>query len=305
MFTTAAMDDKPVSWIARPAGRRLAYAEYGAPDGRPVFYCHGFPSSHREALLFHETAVAAGVRLIAPDRPGYGASTPDPRRQIADWSADVAALAAALDLTRFDVIGVSGGTPYALACAHGLPEQVRACVLVGPLGPVYLRSVLDEMHWGAWLNLALARYAPRLAHALYGGPVPGLLARWPMLVERMRTFNTPPSDHAVLTGDTLAVLNRTIVDAMCQGARGARRDLLLYTQDWQLPYDRIATPTTIWHGLADGTVPASHAGWYAAHLPRATLHLVPEHGHYSLPVRLAGDILASLGARPAELDSSI
>lgn len=61
-------------------GRRLAYAEWGDPDGFPVFYFHGTPGSRLVGAFADEAAQARGFRLISVDRPGYGRSTFQPDR---------------------------------------------------------------------------------------------------------------------------------------------------------------------------------------------------------------------------------
>ncbi len=276
-------------------GRRIAWHEFGQPGGRPVLYCHGFPSSGREAALLHPAALALGLRLIAPDRPGFGGSDDQPGRQLSDWPTDLAALADHLGLRRFALLGLSGGGPYALACAWRLAERLTTCTLVCPLGPVYVPEVLTAMHLPARVSLALAKHWPWLARGVYGGPTPKLLARAPGLVERVRTLNIPPSDLAALAeGDTQAILNSTIADAMAQGARGARRDLHLYTHDWHIPFDAIRAPITIWHGDADATVPLAHARWYQEHLPVASLNVLVEQGHFSLPIYVGKRLLSAL-----------
>lgn len=278
-----------------PEGRRLAYLEVGDPTGAPILYCHGFPSSAREALLLEATARARKVRIIAPDRPGYGRSDFTPERTIGQWAWDVARLADRLGLGRFAVIGVSGGAPYALACAWRLPERLTACTLVCPLGPIYLPDVLARMRWPTRVNLAVAQRRPVLSYAIVGRAAGGILARWPQTIHHLRTFHACAADRTELAdGATREVLSATIRDAMRGGARGARQDLLLLTRDWGLPFDRIALPITLWHGALDATVPPSHAQWYLEHLPDARLHLVPGEGHYSLPLRHADALLSSM-----------
>jgi pimeloyl-ACP methyl ester carboxylesterase len=98
-------------------GRRLGYAERGDPGGRPLLYFHGWPGARVEARLADEPAKAAGVRLVALDRPGMGFSDFQRGRTFVDWSADVVEVADALQLDRFAVLGISGGGPYAAACA--------------------------------------------------------------------------------------------------------------------------------------------------------------------------------------------
>lgn len=296
---------EPAGFVERPGGRRLAFAELGDPAGLPLIYCHGFPSSRREALLLHPAAAALGLRILAPDRPGYGASDHQPGRTIADWPADVAALADHLDIERFLLIGVSGGGPYALACAWRIPERIAACALVCPLGPLYEPPLLGAMAWPSRLSLNLARRVPALAQLAYGGLTAAALARWPQSVDRLRAFAAPATDRTELARPEIrAILNATIQDAMHRSARGARRDLILYTHVWGIPWERIRIPIDLWHGEADGTVPVAHARWYAHRLPDCRAHLLPREGHYSLPLRHADAILATLRAAADPVDAS-
>ena len=119
------------STITLPDGRRLGCAEYGDPDAMPVLYCHGFPSCRLEPSMLP----VSGIRLIALDRPGYGLSDPLPGRTLLDWPRDVAAAADALGLGRFAVAGVSGGAPYAAACAALLKDRVMGLALICGIAP--------------------------------------------------------------------------------------------------------------------------------------------------------------------------
>lgn len=94
-------------------GRTLAYAEFGAPAGLPVIYCHGIPSSRAEGELTLRGSCAAqlGLRVIVPDRPGMGGSDFQPKRRVIDWPSDVVELVDALQLGRFAMLGSSGGAP--------------------------------------------------------------------------------------------------------------------------------------------------------------------------------------------------
>ena len=107
------IDHQPASTVL-PDGRILSHATYGDPAGLPVLFFHGTPGSHVGAELLHDAALAAGVRLIAPDRPGMGESTYQPGRVLLDWPNDVVALADAMGIDRLRIIGYSGGGPYAL-----------------------------------------------------------------------------------------------------------------------------------------------------------------------------------------------
>ena len=115
-------------------GRRLAYEECGRADGHPVVCCHGNPGSRLVWSLFDETAQHHDVRLIAPDRPGFGQSEFQPDRSLLDWADDVRALAKLLELDSVAMVGFSAGGPHAAACVHEL-DRVEQAALVSSAGP--------------------------------------------------------------------------------------------------------------------------------------------------------------------------
>ena len=98
-------------------GRTLGFTEIGSSDAPVAFYFHGAPGGRLELATFDDAFAAVGVRVVTPDRPGYGTSTPQPGRTTAAWADDVAALADHLGVDRFAVMGLSSGGPYAVACA--------------------------------------------------------------------------------------------------------------------------------------------------------------------------------------------
>ena len=77
---------------------------------------------------------ASGSSL--PQRPGLRPLDPQPGRTLLDFAADLDRLADALGLDRFAVLGVSAGGPYAVACAHRLPDRVTAAAAVSSLSPL-------------------------------------------------------------------------------------------------------------------------------------------------------------------------
>ena len=82
-----------------PDGRTLAIEEAGDPGGRPVLVHNGTPNSRHLYAPAVADAAARGLRLIGYDRPGYGGSTPQPGRTVADCAADVRAICAELGPT--------------------------------------------------------------------------------------------------------------------------------------------------------------------------------------------------------------
>jgi len=119
-----------------PGGRRLGYAEFGPATGKPLLWFHGTPGARRQIspqarALAHER----GVRIVSVERPGIGESTPHVYETLLHFARDIEQLCDALGIERFGVVGLSGGGPYALACAHELPGRVVAAAVLGGVAP--------------------------------------------------------------------------------------------------------------------------------------------------------------------------
>ena len=275
-------------------GRALAFREYGAPDGAPVFYFHGWPGSRLDFAANHGAAVAAGVRVIAVDRPGMGGSDGQRGRRVLDWPADVAAVADALGLDRFAVIGFSFGGPYARACGYALAERVTRVILVSTVGP------LDDPAAGAALlppalrlTLALARRSPALALPLVwrsarqtrGGAVDRGLPDW-----------MSPADAAVLSRpEVAACLQASTIECFRRGLRGATQDSAVVAHGEGFSLEDIATEVQIWHGEDDRSDPVAMARSQERRIPRASARYVEDGGHLIL-FSHAAEILAGVAA---------
>ena len=147
-------------------GRQLGFAEHGSPTGRPVFYCHGWPSSRLESSAVIPVCTEMGLRVIAPDRPGCGLSNFKARRTIADCASDLCELADHLGLEHFAVLGVSGGGPYAAACAARIPQRVSSATLVCSMAPLDAPGITKGMVLTHRCLLHFAQNLPRLARMI-------------------------------------------------------------------------------------------------------------------------------------------
>ncbi|MHA3772477.1 alpha/beta fold hydrolase [Verrucomicrobiota bacterium sgz303538] len=274
--------------------RRLGFAEYGAPDGCVVFYFHGFPGSRLEARLLDRPARELGARIIAVDRPGCGRSDVQPARTLGEWPDDVLALADALRIERFSVLGVSGGGPYALACAALLAERLRAVATVCGLGPLHLAHSTQGMSRLRQISCALLRemrWLTRPAYALMARRI----ARDIELVFEDLLTEVPPVDQTVLRRpEVREVLTASFREGIRHGATGGARDLRLYLSPWDFALDRIIVPVTLWHGELDTIVPATMGRELAGSIPHCEAIFLPEEGHYSLPINHTRPILARL-----------
>ncbi len=280
--------------VTLACGRNIGFARYGDPDGRPIGYCHGLPSSRLEARLACKTARRLGLQLIAIDRPGYGRSDPLPPARIGDWPDDLARVADHLKLGSLSVMGISGGGAYALACGWRLAERIERILLVCPLGPVYLPSLRRQMSPAARLAFLLADRFPLLLPVFFGHHVASILRRHPRWVISLMEEDLPEKDRQVLTDpDIQEIFFTTIREGLRQGASGALRDFILHARPWGFEPASIQQPVSIWHGSSDSVVPVHHSHHLAQALPHVRLHIIPKEGHYSLPVNHASPILAT------------
>jgi pimeloyl-ACP methyl ester carboxylesterase len=278
-----------------PDGRTVAYAEWGEPAGLPVMYCHGFPGSRMEAKLADRPARALGIRLIAPDRPGFGASDFLPHRRIADWPRDLATLADSLGITRFHVIGVSGGAPYALAVAEQLHERVAGIALVCGLGEFVGDDPTSGMNTAAAFAIDFRRHWPQLGHWAYTHLIGPTLRRFPDSIFRILVGHAPAADREVLADNAVRdAIVASYAEAFRQGSTGPAHELGLITSPWEIDLARVGHKVHLWHGEADQTVPIGMAERHARILPSVSTHFFPNEGHFSLIVRYMHTVLAAL-----------
>lgn len=280
------------SQIVVAGNRTLAYTDLGARDGPCLFFFHGAPMSRLHLVPLEGQFSARGLRVIAPDRPGYGGSSPQPGRALEDWPDDVATLADALGIGRFLVAGHSSGGAYAVACAALLPARVRGMIVAAGVTNMlwpeawngYLdgRVELDIMRAGSEAQ-AIAR-----ATEAFGADGTGFMTQ---------RFDLPESDVAFLTEPGAEeALGAALIEAFRQGIAGYAQDVYLEGLGWRFNANRISTPLVVVHGDMDTLVPSAHSRHTASLIPGSTLHLLPGHGHLT--------ILSELPAVAAALSAS-
>jgi pimeloyl-ACP methyl ester carboxylesterase len=260
--------------------RCLSWAEYGDPTGYPVIYCHATPGSRLEPSQAHDHATNRGLRLIAPDRPGYGTSSPAGERSLSHTARDLAALADHLDLRHFSLLGFSGGAPVALALASARPERIGQVVLASPLGP--LDQVGTEGMGEAYRHLwDLARtdfptFARELEQGLvaYGSAADLFLAA------------APRPDRVLLADPEInSAFRANLAEAHRQGLTGLFEDAGALARPWSFHPTGIRCPVRLFHGTQDPNAPPVMSRWLADHLPDAKRTEWPGAGHFALLVR--------------------
>ena len=259
-------------------GRRLCFAEYGDPGGSPVLLFHGNPSSRLSWGLIPGSPFRPDLRLIAPDRPGFGGSDFQPGRRLLDWPDDVGELADSLGLERSAVLGASGGGPAALACASKIPERLTAVGLVGSPCPTDAPGATEGMSRTNRTLFFLARHAPGLirlnmAYLAY-------LARRDRLVERL-VYKMADVDQGMLRRrEVRQYLSAGFAEAFRQGGAGSAHEILInHGRPWGFSLEDIGIVVHLWQGEEDPSVPPSMGRYLARTLPNCEATFIPGAGH--------------------------
>ena len=279
--------------ITLPDGRIMAYAEYGAPSGFPLIWCHGNPGSRRDADLLEPTILQRmHIRAIVPDRPGIGLSTWRAKRTINEWPTDLAALTAALKIERFALMSISAGAPYALACARAMPHRITRAGIVSGVGPL---EALDEeaRRQQGPSYFVMARRSYWLVRGITWLMQRGLHQPDKFMAQVLSTM--PPADQVVLNEPrTRQSFLNVMHEAFRQGTRGLAWDATLIARPWGFSPREIKLPVSLWHGDADRNAPLAMGGYLAEQIPNSYLHILPGEGHFSAALRHIATILQTL-----------
>jgi pimeloyl-ACP methyl ester carboxylesterase len=261
-------------------GRALGYAEYGDAAGAPVLVFHGSPGARLQVRAAHEPALARGIRVIAPDRPGLGLSTRKRGREIADWPDDVRELADALDIERFAVVGISGGGPYAAACAWGLDDRITRAGIISGVAPADGPRLGSGLRRQDRVIFNLVLETPWLMRSVMAAAAPPV-RRFPERIFAHVRALAPRVDRPILhRPEVAACLSAALREAFRDGGQGAADELLLLTRPWTFRPEEIRVPVRLWHGDADGVVPVAMGRCLAQAIPRCRAEFIPGGGHY-------------------------
>ncbi len=249
-------------------GRRLQAFEVGKIDGPPIFHFHGNGSSRLEVLTVAKAAEA--------DQLG---------------------------IERFAVEGLSGGAPFALACAYTIPHRLTGCSLISPAtgpfiqqaGSFALRSEVWMLVHLPWLVRALFRLSMRLS----GSDEASLEKKLVRAGMRLGA-----ADYQLLSiPEIRKAFAQATAESFRQAADAGTKDGLVYSRPWGFQVEAITFENVfLWQGEQDRVMSAAAARLMAQALPHCTATFYPDEGHLSTFVNHAQDIWRTLTAPSAHVD---
>jgi len=265
-----------------PDGRMLAVAEWGDPDGIPWISMHGTPGGRITYWQDPSIDTRHGVRRLTYDRPGFGQSTRDKGRRVADAVADVETITAALGIERFVVSGGSGGGTHCLAVAALIPERVMRCLAQVSIAP-YPSDGLD------WLAGMTEGNVEEFEAAMKGEEEHRRIAER----ERATSLERLAQGRADWLGDSYELseadqqqltkhLTRSadqMINGLAPGVDGWVDDMLAFVAPWGFNVELISVPTALVYGRTDNLVPPAHGDWLAAHIPNVQVEAHETAGH--------------------------
>lgn len=287
--------DKLNQSITLTDGRVLGYAESGDPKGTALFLFHGLNSSRLEVNIADEAMLRSGIRCIGIDRPGMGLSTFQEDRRVLGFVDDVEALADHLAIEKFFVMGVSAGTPYALACTYKIPHRIISCGIISGVAPVFTCG-LKEMSKGSRFFILLAQRSPWLIKYLFWflhGRISQNTAKENTFLEGIMFALDDVDKDLIKIPSAKSVLTETFREGYRQGSKGVAYDgILAFGKPWGFKLEEINfRDIYLWHGEKDKGMPSTMVKCMTGKLENATLKTYPKEGHLSIIFNQLDEIL--------------
>lgn len=275
------MTERDIDCMLRlPDGRQFGWASYEDPAGAPVIALHGSPDSRIIWGLFDEAATKHRLRLLAPDRAGFGLSDPHPGASVVERCDDVAHLAEHLGIDQFMLLAISGGAVFAATCAWRLAPRVNGLGLLGVIGPVGRPGAKREMNLLVRLTYALATRAPWALR-----PLVRALARSASEAPKKAAARVertgPPEDIEIIRRPEVRTTLLENIPNQFRDPETIMEEFRIATRPWPVPLDEIDVPTHIWQGGVDTVHTPSMAHYLATRIPGAKLTLEPDFATFT------------------------
>lgn len=263
----------------------VSVQRFGLPGGLPVLLFHGALCGIAPAPGIRSAARAIGLDIVAPERPGYGA-TPMPA------GADPVPLAVAQARHALDAMGIAGrvivlghdiGSKFACAFARAHADRVAAVVL-GPTTPPMLGwAQTADMPARHRVNAWAAQRMPALMDRIVGLGIGQIRKKGVELIPALVYADCDFDRAALSRPEALLALHEVFAMVAMQGSAGFRHDMRLTNMDWSAWVRDVRAPVTALHGEHSATVSRAAVADLVNALPQARLELVEGAGH-TLPL---------------------
>ncbi|TPN86905.1 alpha/beta fold hydrolase [Aquimarina algicola] len=279
-ITSAHTEDRTSMSIRLSDNRILSYSTYGPEDGIPFIVFHGSPGSRISAE--NDLCYQLGIKMIYPERPGYGNSSPNPKASFLSWATDINEFLNHLQLEKTALGGVSGGGPYAMACAAQYPHRFTSLSLISSAAPQDLPGYKNQMAISNKLGYLLNKYTPFLIRSISKSFARGLKNN------PERTFNQVFKQLCEADKNIICLMKKSeafqiavdhLQEAFSNGVEGHVTDMKIFSRKWNIPYQEITCLIHIWHGEDDTLAPILGAKELANLLPNAKPNYIKNAGH--------------------------
>lgn len=283
------------------SGRQLAYRVYGNPQGEPLLFFHGFPGSSIQGSLLESSAYADKYYVISFDRPGFGESDFQKKRSLQTMAVDIAEALKILKLENVHLMGVSGGSPYAVSMAASMGIGAKSLTLICPLGPIHRPEIFKILPVKARMLLLAAKHFPKMIGLILNKTL-GMNSESEdseitqaneetSIVEKF-SANLPLSDIQVMSDEKVKpILKISLQEALQQGVHGPLEDLRVFMSPWRVDFKAIKASVKIYHGSEDTIVPNEIGRALHQYIQNSEFQIIQGEGHYSLPIRCIDQIL--------------
>ncbi|MEQ8677515.1 MAG: alpha/beta hydrolase [Aggregatilineales bacterium] len=284
------MNDKT---IRLKDGRTLAYTEHGDLGGKPVFFVHGNPGSRYMRHPDETIATELGLKIITPDRPGYGFSDFQPNRTLMDYPDDIAQLADSLSIEQFYMFGVSAGGPYVAATAFKLPERVLRGAIVSGAAPFDRADALEGVSNTYRIAYESSTQPAWLLRVLMAMQMRGERRdpekSWSQILDR-----ASPADRELLSQPEFAEQVKAYrPEAVRNGVKGWVQEAKILVASWGFPLRAVQPEIDLWYGEQDSIVPPQMGHYLDETIPNTNWYFVRDAGHFLIFMKWR-DILEAL-----------
>ena len=273
--------------IANTSHGRVSYRKIGSGK-RKILFFHGFPGSSRQIDIFNSELLPLDLEVLCFDRPGYHHTQIKTADSLNITEKIVLELVSTFSWIQFEVVTVSGGTPFGIALALQNPNRVNALRVISGLGDLSLPSIRKHFPTLSIFSLKVLPFIPpRIIRNIFNiNPH----KRNPVI-----DFFLPPSEpdfELTSNKDVRDSLNQSLSEALEQGFLGPKQDSTVFLANWSAGAAGLKPPIHFWHGDLDNVISYKVSEAMAPLFPKGQLTLIKNQGHLSLAVTSIGQILA-------------